>query len=416
VNRQTLAGVPPAQELARYERAASQMRGDAREVRSVIDRLYRNMIDYLDMEAEFALKPSDTVLRRMAKLVEDQVALDPNVPAERGEQIVEIMQSNGQFPPASIVFGVQLFPYRPVKLPPGHAVLEVPVEPQYVDEAQHAQATFDFMSSPGPVCRVDFEAARVGELLVEQSHNRTQYTPVETVKHEQAGGVQGPLLLKKPVRARYMRVTGSGATDPPMLRNVHASALKGPAVAAVPAAPSAPELDASFKEAAWPRHAEVVGFVDLAAPRFAAESAEIRLCHTADALVIGAYLRDSRMKTVVAHSTQRDAPLWLEESLEIRVRSGRGEPLRFVVNPQGGQFDSKGNDASWNPAWRVVTKNYTTGWAAEIAIPYAALGADIGSGFNLQANFLRHRRNVTSEESAWAVEDGQPAWGTLAFQ
>lgn len=415
LNRQTLEGVLPENEFERYEEAAKSLRGDPREVRTLVDRLYGNMVRYLKLEAEFAVKPARGLLEDAAKLVRDQIDLDPNADPERATQIVQIMQANAQFPPASIVFGIPLSPFRRVKLPPGYSVMEVPREPEYVDEAQRAVAVFDFLSWPGPICRLDFEAARVGDLIVEQSHDKKTFTVVETVSKQEAGGVHGPLLLKEPVKARYLRVTGAGQTEPPMLRNVRASALKGPAVAAVPTALSPPELDASFKEAAYPRHAEVTGFVRPDGVHFADPPTEARLCHTADALVIGVYARDDRMKTMVAAARDHDAPLWTEESFEIRIRAGRRETLRFIVNPLGTRFESRGDDASWNGRWTAVTKNYSTGWAAEIAIPYETLGVSPRPGETLQTNFLRYRRNVTNEDSVWVAEKGRATWGTLAF-
>ncbi len=62
--------------------------------------------------------------------VQEHVALAPNVPDEQGDLIVQTLQQNGQFPPASIVFGIQLFPYRAMKAPQGYRVLEMAVTPR----------------------------------------------------------------------------------------------------------------------------------------------------------------------------------------------------------------------------------------------------------------------------------------------
>lgn len=413
LNRQTLIGVRPEQELDRFRRVSKGWGRGGRQSMRTIDRLYRNMVDYLAIEAEFQRKPTAKTLRRAEELVEAQIELDPNVPDERGKQIVEIMEANGQFPPASIVFGVPLRPYREYKPPAGHTVLGVPLEPEYVDEEQRARATFDFLTCPGPICRIDFEAARVGELTVEQSTNGRTYNGVNVWKSVAPGGLQGPVILPKPVRARCVRVTGAGASEPPMLRNVQVAALKGPCAAIVASAASPPTLDASFKEPSWPRQAEVIGFVSEDATRFASQQSEIRLCAAADTLYIAIYARDNRMKTAVSKQTERDAPLEGDESFEVRIRPSRAEALRFAVNLTGTQFDARDGDASWDGEWQAVTKSYPTGWAAEIAIPFATLGVRPRSGETLYANFIRHRRNVENEDSAWAA--GRTEFGTLAF-
>ncbi len=417
LNRQTLAGVPPMDELDAFRGVAEVAYGKrkGRDAGTLAERLYANLVKYLELERSFAEKRSSDVLRQVSRLVQEQVALDPNVPDERGDQIVQIIQQNGQFPPASIVFGIQLYPYRAMKVPQGYRVLEMAVTPEYVDEQQRAQASFDLLSPPGPVCRVDFDASRIARLVVEQSHDGKQYREVQAWESLAPGGVQGPVILTKSVKARYIRVVGTGGTDPPMLRNVQLSAYKGPAIASVASAAQAPELDASFKEAAWPRTAEVDGFIRLDGSRFADEPCEVRLCHTRDTLFIGAYIRDRRMSTAVVAASGDDAPIDTDESFEVRVRATSGEPLRFVVNPAGAKLDARASDVSWNGQWTAVAKSYPTGWAVEIAIPYATLNIQPRQGETIQASFVRHRRNVIDEDSAWAVLRGEPAFGTLAF-
>jgi hypothetical protein len=413
LNRQILAGVLPKEELSRFKGVSKGFARGGQESSRLVDRLYRNMLSYLEIEADFAKKPSVNTLRKAEEIVQDQVELDPNVPETRADQIVQIMEANGQFPPASIVFGLALRPYRELTVPPGSVVLGVPTEPQYVDEEHRAVATFDFMTCPGPICRIDFEAARVGELTLEQSLNGKDYTQVQAWKSVAPGGIQGPIILDRPFRARYLRVTGAGQTEPPMLRNVQVAALKGVAGAVVAPVQEAPVLDASFKETAWPRQAEVLGFVTTEGMQFARQQTEIRLCHDADTLYIAVYARDDRMNTAVAKQTQRDAVLDSDESIEMQIRVGRGEPYRFAVNTTGTQFDALGGDAGWNGDWKVVTKSYPTGWAAEIAIPFATLGIAPQQGDTVQANFLRHRRNVINEDSAWAA--GNTLFGKLAM-
>lgn len=417
LNRQTLAGVPPTDELDAFRGVAEVAYGKrrGRDAGTLAERLYANLVNYLELERAFAEKRSSDVLRQVARLVRDQVALDPNVPEERGDQIVQIIQQNGQFPPASIVFGIQLYPYRAMKVPQGYRVLEMAVTPEYVDEQQRAQASFDLLSPPGPVCRVDFDASRIARLVVEQSHDGKQYREVQAWESLAPGGVQGPVILAKSVKARYIRVVGTGGTDPPMLRNVQLSAYKGPAIASVSAAAQAPDLDASFKEAAWPRTAEVDGFIRLDGSRFADEPCEVRLCHTRDTLFIGAYIRDRRMTTAVVTASGDDVPMDKDERFEVRVRAASGEPLRFVVNPAAAKLDARASDASWNGQWTAVAKAYPTGWAVEIAIPYATLNIQPRQGETIQASFIRHRRNVIDEDSAWTVQRGEPAFGTLAF-
>ena len=259
--------------------------------------------------------------------------------------------------------------------PKGQTILAVPIEPEYTDEEHRAIAKFDFLSYPGPICRLDFEGSRIGDLTIEQSLDGKTFTSVQTTSSKEPGGVQGPVMLKQPVRARYLRVTGAGGTEPPMLRNVQAAALKVPCAASVVAASGEIALKADFKDPAWPRQPVVVGFTKPDGSLFAQQPCELRLCHTANTLVAGLYARDTRMATAVANAKERDGAVVNDESFEIVIRVNRGEPLRFVINTLGTQFDAKGARTRHGTAnGRLSPRATPTGWAATVAIPYSTIG------------------------------------------
>ncbi|MCC6154719.1 MAG: hypothetical protein IT367_13210, partial [Candidatus Hydrogenedentes bacterium] len=176
-----------------------------------------------------------------------------------------------------------------------------------------------------------------------------------------------------------------------------------------------PVLDGSFKETPWPRRAQVDGFINPDTEEFAEAQTTVRVCHTADALYIAVYAREPRMNTMATTMSDRDAPLWQEESFAIVLQPTGKPEYRFVVNPLGAQFDSRDGNEEWNGEWKVATKTWPVGWSAEIEIPFASLGADPGKD-DWEIDFVRTRRNVENERSVWVYSgDGTKVRGLLIF-
>jgi hypothetical protein len=122
---------------------------------------------------------------------------------------------------------------------------------------------------------------------------------------------------------------------------------------------------------------------------------------------------------VWATHTQRDAPLWEEEVVEIFLAPGGGVPVRYIelqVNPLGTVFDAKVSnpdgrrdtmnvDAVWNAEGlesRVV-RPAAGGWRVDIALPWR----DVCDGEpppEWRANFFRieRPRGGVPEFSCWS--------------
>ncbi|MBI4556589.1 MAG: hypothetical protein HY706_03320 [Candidatus Hydrogenedentes bacterium] len=421
-NRQTLAGIPPADELKTFRTALETVRARLPEGEletGEVERLDANVIEYLEIEAAYRHKPSESLLRRLPRVVEAQAKLDPNLTEERIQKIVETIQSKGLFVPSTILFGEYVLPYRVLRVPSGHAVLEVIANPEFHDTERRAEAVYDLLTPPGPVCRVDFETVGAARLRLEKSDTGAEYVLVQEWTSGERGGIHAPVIPDSPVRSRFLRIAVEAPAEAAVLRNPRLSALKGPAAAAAPRTLTAPVLDASFREGMWPVEAQVDGFVLNGRPAFAEAQTNARLCCTAEALYVGAYAREPRMKTMAAGLAERDAPVWTEESLEFLLDTGEGL-VRFVVNPLGTRFDSRADDAEWDGEWQAVTKDYGTGWAVEMAVPFKTLGRAPGKGESWKMNIVRHRNNVKKETSSWAYRaddaSNSSEFGKLVFE
>lgn len=121
-----------------------------------------------------------------------------------------------------------------------------------------------------------------------------------------------------------------------------------------------------------------------------------------------------------ATMTRRDAALWTEEVVEVFF-DPVGDGLSYFeveINPLGAVTDlvlrrtASGwrKDFAWNVEGLVrCARRTTTGWSAELAIPFDALGADSSPrpGTRWRANFLRIDRpdgpgSERRELSAWS--------------
>ncbi|MBI5095088.1 MAG: hypothetical protein HZB26_21965 [Candidatus Hydrogenedentes bacterium] len=422
LNHEVLRGVLPKDEFARFEEFLKSFRERVPEGdldTDIVERLYRNLTEYVTLEAAYSEKPTDSRLRQLVRLVETQAKQDPNSDPDRTQEIISRAKDNGLFVPSSILFGPYLLPSRQMTIPPGHIALELPGTPEFRDTEHHTEATYDFIASPGPICRVDFETVDTTTLSLERSDDARAFVPVEKWTSEERGGLRAPVLPSKPFRTRGLRISVDSPNGQAILRNPCVFALKEPTAVVCAASSSTPVLDASFKENAWPPVAQVDGFVRTDRAIFAEAQTTVRLVRTRDTLFIGVYSREPRMDTMSASLKEHDDPVWKEESCAILIDTGATEPFCFAVTPLGAQYESRGSNASWDGAWQAATKNYTVGWAAEIAIPFATLGATPQKGTTWNMNFIRTRYNVKKEESAWARREegtGDPAlFGKVTF-
>lgn len=410
LNRVTLLGTEPEAESKRFEtwlkafrREAPKREADIR----VVENLYRNLMGWVELESQFTIEPGRDVLKQLVKIVQSQAQLDPNYDPARKEKIVNTIEQQGLFVPSGILFGYSVLPYRAVLLPKGYVPFETPVKPTFSDTTSRAQALYDFIEAPGPIFRIDFDSVDAARVRVEQSQDGARFQDVQEWKSSGPGGVRSPVIVAAPFRARYMRLTVESEKETAVLRNPRIFALKEPSAAISTLEHETPTLDGSFKETPWPRKAQIDGFVNPETRRFAEAQTTVRVCHTTNALYIAVYAREPRMSTMACTLTARDAPLWQEESIAIVLRP-KGQPeFRLVTNPLGAQFDSKDGNDTWDGDWQVATKTWPVGWSAEIAVPFATLGATPGKE-DWELDFARTRRNVENERSVWVYSE-EPA-------
>ncbi len=402
LNRRTLDGIPPATERTRFGDVAKALRGQQRSWRDeigAVERTYGVLLDYLECEAAFHAKRDPVHLRRLAEIVTAYAALTPEYPAERAQYVATTIRAEQRFAPASVVFGVALLPWRPIGLAQGERLLEAPVQPDYTDEPDRAQALIELGCAPGPVRRIDFDTvdARRVELAVPEPAGG--YRRAAQVESTGLGGVLSPLLVPA-VSADTFRVTVWPQGDRPVLRNVRLFAAK-PRPQLDLRRGMACMIDGRPDESPWPDLTWSGGFVLLGEPAFALSQTRFAAFHDQEALYIGVRAYEARMDTLAAHRRGPDEALWEEEAIEVRLQTRQGS-FRFLVNPSGAMTDVRGDDLAWNGLWRAAAVRSDGQWQAEYFIPWETLGVQGPDGVAM--NVLRYRHNVRDERSAWAVD------------
>nr|HPJ99234.1 glycoside hydrolase family 20 zincin-like fold domain-containing protein [Candidatus Hydrogenedentota bacterium] len=254
IDRNTLAGVTPEEThrayLAFSKNMGAQLPASDPQVK-LVSSLMASMTEYLALERDFTRDQQGGSIRKLVPLIERQTALDPRADEERAQRILGTVRGKGLFVPSSILFGVYLLPYREMKLLAGHRPLEIVAQPEYTDTEHTAQATYDFLAEPGPICRVDFDTVGAAAVTLDRSRDGKSFEPVQQWTSRERGGFRAPAILDTPVHTRYLRVTVDAPAEQAVLRNPRVFALKGPVVGVCGRSDVAPVLDGAFKEKCW---------------------------------------------------------------------------------------------------------------------------------------------------------------------
>jgi len=161
------------------------------------------------------------------------------------------------------------------------------------------------------------------------------------------------------------------------------------------------------------------GFVRVDRPAFAEAQTEFYIGHDREALYIAVRAFEPRMDTMLARTTAGEEELQGEESIEILLHPAGAPPVRLVVNALGARYESLNGNAAWQGAWEAATRLLADEWSVEVRIPFDTLGVRPSQGDRWGLNVIRNRRNVRSEQSAWAIGEGHrgatAASGVLAF-
>lgn len=170
---------------------------------------------------------------------------------------------------------------------------------------------------------------------------------------------------------------------------------------------TAPVIDGSLTDGAWQGRILEPFVAPADAPAAPAAATTAWVASDSVALYVAIRCAEPRMAEVVAAGAGRDDALWVGDSVELLLSLGDpAEPyVHLILNPANRQWDGRSvgsdNDATWDAAWTSAVSRDESGWSAELALPWAAVGGPPAAGAKRRANLCRQRIPV-GELSAWS--------------
>ena len=174
-------------------------------------------------------------------------------------------------------------------------------------------------------------------------------------------------------------------------------------------AASPPAIDGVIDEDEWRDAARVTDFIQLQPNRGEPSGLETEVAVLYDEahLYVAFVVHDP--EPLMAQMTQRDAPLWSDDSVQIYIdtlHDGRSGYF-FMTNVLDTQLDGRlaedgiVSDGTWDAPWLSATQQTDFGYTAEVSIPFAALQYTAGDDTTWGINFALSRRR-TLERSYWS--------------
>lgn len=183
-----------------------------------------------------------------------------------------------------------------------------------------------------------------------------------------------------------------------------------------------PQIDGQVTDAVWQTVPETPPFQRIDRPEPGRYRTTARIAVDGKALYVAFQCRGDRERPRRAYFTERDAPVYLDDCVEVLLAptGNPGDYFHFVVNSRGACYDAAGHpvwgqDGGWDGIWTAAAAPTPEGWSAEIALPLAML-AEAGAAEVWRMNLARKAWHGTStpylapdaqcEESAWSCPYG----------
>ncbi|HEV2150049.1 MAG TPA: DUF5916 domain-containing protein [Longimicrobiaceae bacterium] len=182
-------------------------------------------------------------------------------------------------------------------------------------------------------------------------------------------------------------------------------------------------IDGRLDEETWLTAAPATEFTQIVpsegAP--ATQRTEVRILFDRDALYIGARLEDT--EPVSTRLVRRDGPMDRSDWLTVILDSYHDHRTAFAVelNPSGVRRDQiragGSEDDSWDPVWEAATAVDSSGWTAEMRIPFSQLRFNPGSdqvwGIQIERSRARNQEFTAFAFTPSTEPGGIPRYGHL---
>ncbi len=178
-----------------------------------------------------------------------------------------------------------------------------------------------------------------------------------------------------------------------------------------------PKTECDLTDPAWAKAPSVTGFVDVANNHLVTDQTFVKIGYDEKYLYAIFDCRDSQPDKIVARETVRDSKYQnqsnqsgngeTEDNVELQLDTFKthkqAELSRFSVNaigtPSAVLAGGRGNKAEWKGDFLVAAKRTSTGWIAQMRIPWGSMNYPHSNGpIDMGINFYRFqcRTNITS--------------------
>lgn len=220
LNRRTLDNVHPQSEFSAFKSYLKDTPGTGgKKLKAgIVQDLYDNMADYLELEAHFEGMYFKDAIAKAAEIVKYQSYTAPDWDYEYPNTLMDVMAKRKMLVPSTVLFNVYLNPFRPVAWPVEGRLMETQFEPSFERSSYTMRVVIPLPQNRGPVARLDFETIHLGGLVVEASADGTDYRGIMHITSQEESGILAPVLFQAPISAPYLRLTATSPTDQAMLR------------------------------------------------------------------------------------------------------------------------------------------------------------------------------------------------------
>ncbi len=192
-----------------------------------------------------------------------------------------------------------------------------------------------------------------------------------------------------------------------------------PPTVCCPKLATAPTIDGIVGDTEWADAAALSPFVVLGGKRMPAHTTEVFIGYDEHSLYIGARLFDLTPNQIQCAATQRDGPVYRDDSFEVLLDPDHEAQhyIHLAVNAAGTQYDAVDDVVEEDEAWVAKTSRGDNGWSVEIAFGFGE-GNYPAKGRIWGMTVCRHVPRIV-ERSAWTALDWkftEPAnFGTMVF-
>ena len=109
---------------------------------------------------------------------------------------------------------------------------------------------------------------------------------------------------------------------------------------------------------------------------------------------VGVYCEEPDTAGLVAQASNRDDPVWSDDSVEVFLRPDPQQAYcQFAINSRGTLYDAREKQAGWNSSAKAAaTVEQGKSWTATLSVPMSELGAYVGDDQLWTLNIHRSRK------------------------